>query len=247
MKLYVLDGGHLGPYDKAEFFGGYDLGVNIILPVWQAYIEHPEAKILVDTGIDPETNMMFERSVHQKPEQRIEKQLELIGVTPEKVDIVINTHLHYDHASNNRLFKNAIFLVQKKEMRHAYVPEKFAWQFYQPRSNFDVPELKYELIEGDYEVVEGVLIISTPGHSPGHQSVLVETENTGPILITGDAVYFEESLEKFIIPYIVYDPTECLASQKRIDRMVKKTGAQVFVSHDEAFFKTLKKAPDYYD
>lgn len=247
MKVYVLDGGHLGPYDKSEFFGGYDFGVKVILPVWQAYIEHPEGKILVDTGIDPETDMMFERSVHQRPEQRPEKQLGLIGVTPDDINIVINTHLHYDHASNNHLFKNATFLIQKEEMRHAYVPEKFEWQFYQPRSNFDVPGLNYELIEGDYEVAEGVQVISTPGHSPGHQSVLVETKNTGPILITGDAVYFQESLEQFIIPYIVHDPTKCLASQKRIDRIAKKIGATVFVSHDEALFKTLKKAPDYYD
>jgi 4-pyridoxolactonase len=247
MKLFILDGGHLGPYDKSEFFYGHDFGVKIVLPVWQTYIEHPEARILIDTGIDPKTDNIFERAVHQKPEQGIERQLELIGVNPDQIDIVINTHLHYDHVSNNHLFENAVFIVQKDELRHAYVPEKFEWQFYQPKSNFDVEGLNYEVIEGDYEIVPDIHIIVTPGHSPGHQSVLVEGLNSGPILIAGDAVYLRESLEKFIIPYIVFDPTKCLASQKRVDFIAKQKEARVFASHDDAFFKTLKKAPDYYD
>lgn len=249
MKLYVLDGGTLGPYDKSHFFCGRDRGTKIMLPVWQAYIDHPKAKIIVDTGINPETDMPpgFDRIVNRNPDQHIEKQLARVGVTPDEIDVVINTHLHYDHTAYNKLFKKATIIVQKEEMRHAFVPEKFMWSYYQPRSHFDVPDLHYELIEGDYEVVEGVHILSTPGHSAGHQSVLVETGEPGPIIIAGDAVYFRESLEHLVIPYIVYDPTQCLVSQKRIARIAQEKEAQVFPSHDASFNETLKKAPLYYE
>ena len=249
MKLYILDGGTLGPYDKSHFSYGRDLGTKIMLPVWQAYIDHPKAKIIVDTGVNPETDMLpgFDRIVNQNPDQHIEKQLARVGVAPDEIDIVINTHLHYDHTAYNRLFKKATIIVQKEEMRHAFVPEKFEWEFFQPRSHFDVPDLNYELIEGDYEVVEGVHILATPGHSPGHQSVLVETKEPGPIIIAGDAVYFKESLEQFVIAYIVYDPTQCLASLKGIARIAQERGALVFPSHDASFYETLKKAPLYYE
>ncbi len=248
MKLYVLDGGTLGPYDKSPFFCGRDRGTKIILPVWQAYIDHPKAKIIVDTGINPKTDMLpgLGRIVNRNPDQHIEEQLARVGASPDEIDIVINTHLHYDHTAYNRLFEKATIIVQKAEMRHAFVPEKFMWEYYQPRSHFDVPDLNYELIEGDYEVAEGVHILSTPGHSAGHQSVLVETEKPGPIIIAGDAVYFKESLEQFVVPYIVYDPTQCLASQKRIARIAQKKGARVLPSHDASFFETLKKAPSCY-
>ena len=249
MKFYVLDGGTLGPYEKSLFTFDLDIGKKIILPVWQAYINHPELKIIIDTGINPKTDALpeFGRIVKQSPSQRIDRQLAKIGVPLDEIDIVINTHLHYDHTAYNKLFKKATFIVQKREMRHAFVPEKFESQFYQPRSHFDVPDLNYELIKGDYELVEGIHILSTPGHSPGHQSVLVETEELGPIIIAGDAVYFKESLEKEVLPAIVYNPSQCLSSLQRIKRIAQKKGAEVFPSHDAAFYKTLRKSPSYYE
>jgi len=249
MKLYVLDGGTLGPYEKSLFTFDIDIGKKIILPVWQVYINYPEVKIIIDTGINPKTDALpgFGRIVKQRPSQHIEKQLARIGVTPDEIEIVINTHLHYDHTAYNKLFKKATFIVQKREMRHAFVPEKFESQFYQPRSHFDVPDLNYELIEGDYELVEGIHILSTPGHSSGHQSVLVETKKPGPIIISGDAVYLKENLEKEVIPAIHYNPSQYLSSLMRIKRIAKQKGAQVFFSHDPWFFKTLRKSPLYYE
>jgi len=249
MRLYVLDGGTLGPYEKSLFTLDTDIGKKIILAVWQAYIDHPELKIIIDTGINPKMDMIpeFGRIVKQNSNQQIERQLARIGVTPDEIDVVINTHLHYDHTAYNKLFKKATFIVQKEEMRHAYVPEKFESQFYQPRSHFDVPDLNYELIKGDYELVEGVYILSTPGHTAGHQSVLVETEKSKPIIISGDAVYLKENLEKEIIPAIVYNPSQCLSSIRRIKRIVKKKRAEVFPSHDFEFFKKLRKSPLYYE
>ena len=197
MKFYILDGGHLGPYNKSSFILGRGKGEKIILPVWQAYIEHPRAKILIDTGINPQTDMLpgFGREVHQSEDQRIENQLARIGVIPEEIDIVINTHLHYDHTAANHLFKQAVFIVQKAEMRYAYAPEWYEASYYQPISHFAIPDLNYKLIEGDFEVFEGVQILFTPGHTPGSQSVLIRTENPGPFLIAGDAAYLQENLE----------------------------------------------------
>jgi glyoxylase-like metal-dependent hydrolase (beta-lactamase superfamily II) len=249
LKLYVLDGGALGPYEKSLFTFDVDVGKKIILSVWQAYIDHPEAKIIIDTGINPKTDELsqFGRKLHQDPSQRIEEQLARIGVNPNEIDIVINTHLHYDHTAYNKLFKKATFIVQKEEMRHAYVPESFEESFYQPREHFDVPYLNYELIEGDYPLLKGIDILFTPGHTAGHQSVLIETEKSGPIIIAGDAAYLKENMDKLIIPAIHYDPSLYLSSLKRIKRIAQQKGAQVFFSHDLWFFNSLKKSPVYYE
>jgi len=116
--------------------------------MWQAYIEHSRAKTLVDTGINPKTDMLpgFGRAVHQNEDQRIENQLAQIGVTTDEIDIVINTHLHYDHTAANHLFKKAVFIVQKAEMRYAYAPEWYEASYYQPINHFDIPDLDYKCI-----------------------------------------------------------------------------------------------------
>lgn len=102
-----------------------------------------------------------------------------IGVMPEDIEIVILIHLHWDHASNNGLFKNATFLVQKKELEYASSPLPVHLKGYEaPQSGMRPHYLgvKYTVTSGDYEVVPGVSTILTPGHSPGSQCVAVETE-----------------------------------------------------------------------
>jgi N-acyl homoserine lactone hydrolase len=147
--------------------------------VW--YIEGAEKRILVDSGITIEAMLAMGSPRREKP-QEIEEGLAKLGLRPEDIDIVIQTHLDRDHVELAPRFGNAKFIVQKKELEFALNPHPaiasrfFKKEFYKG--------LNFETIEGDQRIVTGVDVLFTPGHSPGTQSVAVETEK-GRVIIAG--------------------------------------------------------------
>jgi len=186
-------------------------------------------KVLVDTGIGdlPESHRKF-FPVKRKADEALEAQLRKHGLKPDDVDIVINTHLHFDHCGNNRLFKNARFVAQRDELHYAFEPERFQQAAY-IRDFFDVESLNYETVRGRCRVCEGVTVISTPGHSVGHQSVVVEGDNGKNYVYCGDAAPIRENLERRNIPGILYNAHKALES---IDRLRRIKNAVYIYPHD---------------
>jgi N-acyl homoserine lactone hydrolase len=92
-----------------------------------------------------------------------------------------------------------------------------------------------------------VTLISTPGHTPGHQSLLVKLPKTGPLLLSGDAVHFKSNWDNLRVPSINSDKEKTLASMQRITDLLKKEKAQIWINHDKAQRDTLKMAPMYYE
>ena len=116
------------------------------------------------------------RKAAQSEDQTIAAQLAKIGVQPEEIDIVINSHLHFDHCSNNKLFPQAKFYFSKSELRHSYVPDPWERLGYDP-DLVVMPGMKTELLDlghYEYEVLPGITLIETPGHSAGHLSVILQ-------------------------------------------------------------------------
>ncbi|MFI5449565.1 MAG: N-acyl homoserine lactonase family protein [Candidatus Bathyarchaeia archaeon] len=245
-KVFMLDGGSL-ELDKSFLTWKVGYGTKIRFPVWSTYIETDEAKILVDTGYSLEhakKYLAFE-DPWQTPEQRVDNQLRKIGVQPEQIDIVLHTHLHFDHCGNNNLFPKATFIVQKEEMRHAYVPDKFEALGYL-RDDFDIPGLHYELVTGEQRVVEGVTTVMTPGHTAGHQTVLVECKDEGLLILENDAIFTQENLQKRIIGGLHYNALDMYEAMVKLSNIAKQRKAKIMFSHDAEFFKTMKLAPDFY-
>lgn len=198
-----------------------DMGREIQIPVTVALIQGPQT-ILVDTSFlsVERTWQIRRRKIARTPAQDLTAALASAGVRPEDVNIVIHTHLHYDHAGNNQLFPHARFFVQREELRYALAPTSFdATAYFAPSLGItpDYLGTKFELLDGDAEITSGVQVISTPGHTPGHQSVLVETAN-GRYCIAGDAVMQYENLERRIPPGIHTSMIECMSSLERIAR-----------------------------
>jgi N-acyl homoserine lactone hydrolase len=106
-------------------------------------------------------------------------------LSPADVRIVINTHLHFDHCGQNAVFKHAPFYIQRPELDRARREETVAAQW------FDFAGARFELVDGDSEIAEGVRVVATPGHTVGHQSVVVDTADGGAVMI-GDAAYTAE-------------------------------------------------------
>ncbi|HEU0257140.1 MAG TPA: N-acyl homoserine lactonase family protein, partial [Microbacteriaceae bacterium] len=181
----------------------------------------------------------------QSAEQTIPAQLALCGYRPEDVDIVINSHFHFDHVGGNKYFTGARVLVHKQELRQAKVPESFERLGYSDLS-FDFPGVRYEPIAGDYEIVPGVTLFETPGHTVGHYSMLVEMQGEKSMLFAGDAAYTDRTLHDEIIGGFHNDPTASLESIRRLKYLSRTKGADIYPSHEMEPFLTWKHAPQYY-
>jgi N-acyl homoserine lactone hydrolase len=150
-------------------------------PVHGFVVTHPGGAVLVDTGVGGPDDLLADWRVVNRS---IADALAEIDVTPADIDLVINTHLHFDHCGQNAVFPHAPCYVQRSELARAKVesPELYDW--------FDFMNGRFELLDGDTEIVPGVRVVATPGHTTGHQSVLVAAEGgSAPDVLIGDAAY----------------------------------------------------------
>lgn len=155
-------------------------GTRIHLPIYVFYLSGGDKHILIDTGLEdfivpPDVGTKYGFEVLE-----FEDALAKVGITPEDVDLVIQTHLHNDHCENTYKCKKARVLVQKAEYEFALNPHPIDHRYFP-----DIIEaLNPEIIEGDQEIEPGLEVILTPGHTPGGQSVAVNT-SAGKAIITG--------------------------------------------------------------
>lgn len=191
-KVYLINGGQL-QQDQSMVTFAIGAGQKIWAQVYSVLVDSPDAKILIETGMDPDSwspQLRHFLVPRQTSEQRLDNALKHLGVAPEDIDVIINTHLHVEHCGFNRLFRNAAWVVQREELQSALVPEVFETTYFRPA--FDVG-LAPKLIDHDYELAKGVSVLSTPGHTAGHLSVAIETDTSGVLLITGDAAMSKEN------------------------------------------------------
>ncbi len=185
--------------DKAQYATFRKGGGTIIEhPVFCFLIEGGGRKILVDTGMsDTEQSVRYHHQGRQDDGQAIHDQLASVGVGAAEIDTIIFTHLHWDHCYNVDRFPRARLVVSEIEYRFALNPTPPYWMTYQHPACGQEPPWKgrrFDLVQGEEEIVEGVRVFPTPGHSPGHQSVAVRTTD-GIYVIAGDLFFVRENLE----------------------------------------------------
>lgn len=222
MKTYKITALKMGTLvsDKGGLTRGKDNGVSVEIPVWATAIEGHGIKAIVDTGIHDvswvENNIC---PCWREPDETMEGALEAIGWKADDVNIVINTHYHYDHCGNNSLFKKATFYVSKKEKEGTYgaIPLQAVFYLNELFDSRAVNAANQVYLEGEHHLAEGIVIIPTPGHSKGHQSVLVNTED-GVVAITGDAANMVENITENIAPNIQVSTVETFKSLEEFRR-----------------------------
>jgi N-acyl homoserine lactone hydrolase len=152
------------------------------MPVYVHVIDHPDARVLVDTGLTrlhPAVSDMDPRLIPWSDE-----------VDPAEVDIVVNTHLHFDHCGGNHLFAGRPVYVQRRELEDARTADD-----YTIREWVDAPGIEYLAVDGELELLPGVRLVPAPGHTPGSQVVIVETAD-GPVVIAGDTAVGHGDLDE---------------------------------------------------
>ncbi|MEK3937466.1 N-acyl homoserine lactonase family protein [Sporosarcina sp. FSL W7-1349] len=196
--IYPLQVGVLN-IEKSQFVYGRHYGTKIDAPVLMFVIKTKDQNILVDTGpCEPERAMKYHGFLLQDEEMRQENALQSIGLTPEDIDVVIFTHLHWDHCCRCDIYTNATFVVQKRELLYAICPNDVQKAQYEIGiSGIEPPWIKVlqkiEVVEGDqYDFMENIHLITLPGHSPGFMGVLVNTSE-GDYLIAGDTIPLMEN------------------------------------------------------
>jgi glyoxylase-like metal-dependent hydrolase (beta-lactamase superfamily II) len=228
----------------------------LAIPVPSYLIVHPKGTALFDTGLetglqssDPQeiarTLGNLERVV--KPEfkagEDVGERLKAFGVDPEKIDYLINSHLHFDHCGGNELIKNARLVLQKKEWIAATRPETIEQNSYVVRQ-YDLGHDRL-LIDGEHDLFGdgSVVLIPTHGHTPGHQSLKVKLDD-GQVILSADACYLRKALEEMVLP----DPQFVRDEQAMRDTFLRlkryqNDGVLVVFGHDPDQWKHLNSGP----
>lgn len=241
VKLFLLSGGTIDA-DRSVIFPGDDSHRRVTLPVMQVLLQADGKTILVDTGMPPvaagdSEGLQREYGMDPSwirplmaPEERIDAQLGMLGLGVGDLDLVINTHFHFDHAGGNCLVAGVPIAVQEAELRAAQISDDYlpVW---------DAPGVQFQVVSGDWSPMGGVEMIHTPGHSPGHQSMLVQTDS-GPWLFTWDAVYTEEHWRADKLG-AVQDVANARASLKRLREIALAEDAIIVFGHDIAQWESL--------
>lgn len=256
IRLYPICAGRV-TIDKSALTAGRGMGTRIKIPVQVFLITHPKGNIVVDTGlhkqvaIDPNGYWGPAKVKLLTPDVRQDEDVvsqlkDTLSLSPRDIRYVINTHLHVDHSGCNQHFTESTFLVQKDELRTAFWPEVFQRGSYY-RTDFDHP-LKYEDLDGDYDVYgDGTIqIFRSPGHTQGHQSVIVNLPNEGTFVLTGDSCYLSENLNELVVPGIVWNSEEALKSIKKLRHLRDQKGAFLITGHDPVLWSQIKHSPEYY-
>lgn len=179
-------------------------------------------------------------------------QVKALGIDPEDVKYVVQSHLHLDHTGAIGRFPNATHIVQRAEYEYAFTPDWFSAGGY-IRKDFDRPGLKWQFLKGDiddfYDLYgDGTLTtIFTPGHAPGHQSFMVKLPNTGKMLLTIDAAYTLDHWNEKSLPGFLASTVDTVRSVQKLRTLAAREGAQVVTGHDPDAWPRFKQAPAFYD
>jgi glyoxylase-like metal-dependent hydrolase (beta-lactamase superfamily II) len=214
-KFYWTTSGFFGPFPITGLIPSIpaDKQRDVTIPVSMWVIDHPKGLVVFDTGnnvaVTENCKAYWAAGLCDflKPSQKradtIDMQLKKLGYSTDQVKVVVTSHSHLDHAGNLKMFPNAIHVFQKAELYQGWWPEQF--QGRSGKGPFVIADLEgtrdYNFLElnGDYDLFGdgSVMILSTPGHTIGHQSMKVTTKAGNTYLITQDAVWMQENLDGY--------------------------------------------------
>lgn len=257
-RLYRLDCGHSLANDESVWTPGKNVGRSIEFSSTCWLIKHGGEWLLWDTGVpestlnDPKGWSTLPKLIVYHLDKSLTSQLAEIGLKPGDIKYVAISHTHGDHIGNVDLFPDATVLIQRAEYNWIHSDngpnENINQLMALARKLLGAPK-KLQLLNGDTDVFGdgSVVLISTPGHTPGSQSLMVHLKNSGFIILSGDVAHSAENLQNDVVPALNTDRAQSIASMEEIKRIIATYKATIFINHDKAQTDTLKLLPAFYD
>lgn len=245
-KLYILNCGEGVAGDISRWSPGVNEGKSMDFVDTCYLIKHAQGWFLWDTGISDAVAAMPNglapadpKAVYWHRPKTLVAQLDQLGVKPADIKAMAVSHTPPDHIGNVELFPTTMLYVQKAE---------YKWPGANNEPRFKPGHPVTEL-EGDRDIFGdgSVTVVSTPGHTPGHQSLLVKLPKTGAVLLSGDAVHFRDNWDNRRVPSINFSKEQTLASMQKIADRLMKEHAQLWINHDKAQRDGQKMSPEFYD
>src|SRR5450432_3470736 len=249
-RLYVLYCGEAHIPDLSPWSPGFHVGEPAVFSDNCYLIQHGRDWMMWDTG--------YPDSLADKPEgivgprskalrtKTLASQLAEIGVAPAQVTYLAFSHSHGDHVGNGNLFTAATLYIQKAEYDAAFGPDAAKFGFV-PATYDQLRTSRIVKLDGDADVFGdgSVRILSTPGHTAGHQSLLVRLPKTGAVVLSGDVAHFQENFVNRRVPGFNFNVEQSKQSIDKLDAIVKAEHAQLWINHDSEQNATIAHAPKY--
>ena len=250
-RMYVLQCGESRTPDvSANWSPGVDVGVPRDFSDNCYLIVHGNRLFLWDSGISD--------SVAAKPEgvvaanglltlwvrKTLASQLEALGIAPTAITDIAFSHFHSDHVGNANLFTSATLYIQEPEYQAAFGPDPGKFNF-NPALYNKLENNPRVMLGGDFDVFAdgSVMIISTPGHTPGHQSLLVRLPDRGAVVLSGDMVHFEKNWMNRVVPARNFNKEQSAQSMDKIAALLTRENAKLWINHDKTQSDAIPKAP----
>ena len=259
LRIYFFECGTLKTY--TQFIKMNEgMGEEFEVPVPFFLITHPRGNVLFDGGnaleVAQDATAHWGEAVveiyepHMTEDDFVVNQLQNMDVDPASIRYVVQSHLHLDHSGAVGHFPNAQYVVQRRELEYAYAPQWFQAPAY-IRADFDRPVdwlFLYGEQDDNYDLFgDGTIkLLFTPGHAPGHMSMVVNLEETGPMVLTADAAYVMDHYNNLALPGLMHSASDVAESVQKLRRTVDRLEATVVTGHDPEEWPKFKKAPEYY-
>lgn len=251
-KLYIL----LCGYEiirKSGCIRNEQPNIVLAVPICCYLMETSTGFVMFDTGLDSrllaDVAASRSRFVNDKfpappivlPEHELLPQLAAIGVAASDVGEIVLSHAHGDHTGHLRDFSNARVTIQKMEYEAVFSPAG------RSAPNFeDMSDIRWNVVDGDFQLMPGLDLVLTRGHRPGHQSAIVTLPESGVKILVGDVADLLENFSREVLGSSM-DDTAALASIKRLNAIAAATGGELVPLHDPNFVQTARLAPLFYD
>jgi len=257
-QLYRLDCGRSLANDESVWTPGENVGHSIEFSSTCWLVRHGNEWLLWDTGVpekafnDPKGWSTLPKLIVYHLDKTLTDQLAEIGLKPGDVTRVAISHTHGDHIGNVSLFSNSTILMQRAEYSWIHSPngsnENVNQLMALARKLLGTPK-NLQLVDGDTDVFGdgSVILVSTPGHTPGSQSMLVHLKNSGFVILSGDVVHLEGNFERDIVPSLNTSSADSIASMEKIRKLIATYNAKLFINHDKQQSDKLKLLPAFYD
>ena len=252
LRLYVFDCGtiHTDNGDAYSLKKQEMASTEMSIPCF--LIAHPKGVLMWDNGDIPDR--AFPAGGGQAKagvvtqDKPLLPQLAEVGYRPPDIQYLAMSHYHGDHVANANSFAGSTWLVRKVERDRMFADPPIPRS--DPSNYSALKNSKTTIIDKDEYDVFGdgsVVIISTPGHTPGHQSLFLKLKKTGPIVLSGDLYHYPEERTLNRLPVAEFNKDQTAASRAALETFLKRHKAQLWIQHDITMYNKLKKSPGFYE